>query len=614
MCSPIEKKLPSCPTQPGVYIMKGEDGAVLYVGKAKNLRARLQSYVREGADNSPKTRLLLKRVHAVDLLVTHTEKEALLLENSLIKKHRPRYNILLVDDKTYLHILVDRNHPFPRFVPVRRPGPPKAGQQVFGPYSSAHAVRDTLRQIHKLYPLRTCKDREFSLRKRPCLQAQMGRCGGACVGHVTPEAYGEMVDQAVLILQGRNDELIRRQEKLMQEASESMNFEEAARIRDRIRAVRLTMERQGVVDVRAPDRDVIGCAVEGDVVSVADLQMRGGNLVDSKAYVFHHVVVSMGELLRSFLMQVYSETGMKPPREILLFDEPDDHETLEELLGERRGGRCSLKVPRRGEKKRLIELAALNAQALLEERTAEDRGRMAALREIERKLSMPAPPDRVECFDISNLQGALAVGSRVVFIQGRPDKQLYRRYRIRLQEGIDDYGMMYEVLTRRFSSEREAGDLPDLLLVDGGKGHLNVACRVLQDLCVQGPSAAAIAKGADLSRDAEVQASDRIFVPGRANPVAFSKRSGGLRLLQQVRDEAHRFAVAYHRTLRSRELATSWLDVIPGIGPKRKRALLEELGSVEEISKAPVRELANVPGMTQETALHVWRHFHPEET
>ncbi len=630
---PIEKKIPSLPTGPGVYIMKGASDKVLYVGKAKNLKARLRSYVGSQAEVQLKTRFLVPKVKALETIVTRTEKEALLLENSLIKQYRPRYNIRLVDDKTYLNILLDRNHPFPRFVPVRRPGPPKPGQQVFGPYSSSHAVRDTLRQIHKLYPLRTCKDREFRLRDRPCLQAQMGRCSGACVGEVSPEAYREMVDQSVLVLQGRNEELIRRQQARMKEASDAMRFEEAARIRDRIEAIRLTMERQRVVDVREGNRDVIGVCREETLTEVALLRMRGGNLQERKGYSLPDVVVSTGELLRSFLLQVYSETGLCPPAEILLFDEPEDRETLEEVLAERRDGPCSLKVPRRGEKKKLVDLALLNARSLLDEHTGEERARRTALAEVQKKTGMTVPPDRIECFDISDLHGTFAVGACVVFQRGEPCKKEYRKYKIRVPQGSDDYAMMYEVLSRRLERGKESGILPDLLLVDGGKGHLNVAVEAMAQAGVDGVHVAAIAKPRELQRrgpgmppgggpqeepppdEAEgSRPADRIFLPGRANPLNFSRSAGGLRLLQQVRDEAHRFALAYHRRLRSKDLERSELDPIPGIGSKRKKLLLTALGDVESVRRASMAELAGVPGMDEKTVRQVWRHFHPDET
>jgi excinuclease ABC subunit C len=613
---PIEEMLPNLPVQPGVYLMKGGQGKVLYVGKAKNLKARVRSYVGSGAETNPKVRFLMPKIKELDYIVTQTEKEALLLENTLIKKHRPRYNVNLRDDKTYLHILVDRNHPFPRFVPVRRPEA-KPGRLIFGPYSSAAAMRDTLRQIHKMVPLRTCSDREFQTRKRPCLQHQMGRCSGACVGKSSPEKYNEMVDQAVLILQGRSEELVRILEKEMESAAADMRFEEAAQVRDRIRGIRLTMERQRVVGNQEEDRDVIGLYEEGGLAEISLLLVREGSLVERRGFPFSETVIPPPELLRSFLLQYYAQQGRSLPPEILLPMQVEDREAVEELLSDLRGGPCSLKTPKRGEKKHLVSLAQLNAKSLHEEHARDDQHRMTMLREIRRKLAMKKPPTRIECFDISNLRGQQAVGSGVVFQDGLPLRDGYRRYKIRIPKGADDYGMMYEVLQRRFKKGEDQQPLPDLLLVDGGKGHLGVALRVFKDLDIRGVQAAAIAKGRTEGKNrvdpegVPDMLTDRVFLPGRSNPVSFPSHSKGLHLLQQVRDEAHRFAITYHRKLRSHEMARSELDGIPGIGPKRKRALLDAMGDLGRIREASIDELRRIEGMNEKAALSIWNRFHP---
>ena len=466
---PVEKILPHLPVQSGVYLMKGDKGKVLYVGKAKNLKARVRSYLRAGTDAYPKVRLLMNKVRTLDYIVTQTEKEALLLENTLIKRYRPRYNVNLRDDKTYLHILVDRNHPFPRFVPVRRPQA-KPGIFLFGPYSSAGAMRETLRQIHRVYPLRTCSDREFRSRKRPCLQYQMGRCSGACVGRISSEKYNEMVDQAVLILQGRSDELVRILEGQMERAAADMRFEEAAQVRDRIRDIRLTMERQRVVGSQEQDRDAVGLYEEGGRAAISLLLVRGGSVVERRGFPFSETVIPPPELLRSFLLQYYSQPGRTLPPEVLLPMPMEDREAVEEILSDLRGGACSLRTPKRGEKRQLVSLADLNARTLWEEQARDDQRRKTMLREVERKLAMPKPPKRIECVDISNLRGELAVGSSVAFQDGLPFREGYRRYKVRLQKGADDYGMMYEVLQRRFRKGDNRQPLPDLLLIDGGCG------------------------------------------------------------------------------------------------------------------------------------------------
>jgi excinuclease ABC subunit C len=615
---PVEDMIPHLPVQPGVYLMKGDEGKVLYVGKAKNLKARLRSYVGPGAEAYPKVRFLMPKVRELDYIVTKTEKEALLLENTLIKRHRPRYNVNLRDDKTYLHIMVDRKHPFPRFVPVRRPQP-KPGRLLFGPYSSAASMRDTLKQIHKMYPLRTCTDREVQSRKRPCLQYQMGRCSGPCVGKISAEKYNEMVEQAVLILQGRSDELVRILEKEMKEASEEMRFEEAAQIRDRIRGIRLTMEPQRVVGDQVEDRDVLGFYEEGGHTEISVLLIRDGALVERRGFPFSEAVIPPSELLRSLLLQYYSRPGRSLPSEILLPLELEDQEAVEDLLSDLREAPCSLKTPKRGEKKQLVSLAELNAKSLYEEHVREDRRRLTVLHEVQKKLAMKNPPNRIECFDISSLRGELAVGSSVVFQGGLPLRDGYRRYKIRIPKGADDYGMMYEVLQRRFQKDRAQQALPDLLLIDGGKGHLGVALRVLEDLNIEGVQAAAIAKGrrrdpggANLAKGTDTLV-DRIFLPGRANPVSFPPHSRGLHLLQQVRDEAHRFAVSYHRKLRSRKMARSELDGIPGIGPKRKKALLDAMGDLQRIRRASIEELSKVAGMNAKSARSIWDRFHSAE-
>ncbi len=613
---PIEDRIARLPAKPGVYLMKGDDGKVLYVGKAKNLKARVRSYVGAAAAVDRKVRFLMARVKDLDHIVTKTEKEALLLENTLIKRYRPRYNINLRDDKTYLHMMVDRNHPFPRFVPVRRPEA-RPGRLLFGPYSSAAAMRDTLRQIQKMVPLRSCSDREFQTRKRPCLQYQMGRCSGPCAGAVSSGEYNELVDQAILILQGKSDEVVQALDRGMKEASEGMRFEEAAEIRDRIRAIRLTMERQRVVGGRADDRDLIGLYEEGGHVEIALLLIRKGNLIERRRFSFPETVVSRVELLRSFLLQYYSQPGRPVPPEILLPLEMEDQETVAGILSDLREAPCALKTPKRGEKRQLVSLAELNAKSLYEEHAREDRRRFAVLQEIRKKLAMEKAPNRIECFDISNLRGELAVGSCVVFLGGLALRDEYRRYKIRLPTGADDYGMMYEILQRRFGKGPAEQTLPDLLLIDGGKGHLGVALRVLEDLGIQGVCAAAIAKGRRRGPDPEDPAgavekvADRVFVPGRANPVSFSARSRGLHLLQQVRDEAHRFAITYHRKLRSRKMARSELDEVPGIGPARKKALLDAMGDVNGIRAASIEELKSVRGMNEKAAKSVWDRFHP---
>ena len=614
----LEEKAPLFPEGPGVYLMRGPGGTVLYVGKAKDLRARIRAYVGTAASNSAKSRLLVPKVQELDYIVTGTEKEALLLENTLIKKYRPRYNVTLKDDKTYLSLVIDLNHPFPRITVARRPEP-GSGRLVFGPYASASAARETLRQIHKLYPLRVCRDTLFHRRKRPCLNCQMHRCLGPCLGGISKEAYREMVEQASMILQGRSEELVRLLETHMSEASEAMRFEEAAAMRDRVRAVRLTMEQQRVVSACGFDRDVYGLWQEGSLVELSLLVVRSGSLVECKGFSFSEVLLEPPELLGSFLMQYYSLQVDRIPEEILLPFEPEGFRLLRETLREMRNGAIRILVPKRGEKYQLILMANLNAKTRYQERMVEGRKHWGAMEEIKEKLRMDALPRRIECFDISGIQGKMTVGSRVTFTDGAPDKHGYRRYRIKVPVGADDYGMMYEVLSRRYGQDRREDDLPDLLLVDGGKGHVNVALRVLKDMGIRGVKVAGIAKMREARWSAQERGEggkgmDHIFVPEQVHSVRFTAHSHGLCLLQRVRDEAHRFALAYHRTLRSRAIQGSQLDTIPGVGAARKKSLLLHFGDIELVKEATVEQLCNVPRVPRHVAESIWSHFRAQRS
>jgi excinuclease ABC subunit C len=611
----LEEKIPTLPDAPGVYLMKGSEGTVIYVGKAKDLRARIRAYIGSAAISSPKSRFLVPKVQELEYIVTGTEKEALLLENTLIKKYRPRYNVTLKDDKTYLSLVIDLNHPFPRIALVRRPEH-KVGVLIFGPYASASAARETLRQIHKLYPLRTCKDSDFRNRTRPCLNCQMHRCPGPCVGGISQEAYREMVDQAIMVLQGRSEDLITLLEKKMSEASEAMRFEEAALLRDRIRAVRLTVEQQRVVTTSRIDRDVYGLYQEGSTIELSILLIRRGNLVECKGFSFSQVPLESSEVLASFLIQYYSIQGESGPEEVLLPIEPEGFTLLKEMLRERMKGSFRLMVPHRAEKYQLVLMANLNAKTRYQDKIVEDRLHWIAMEEIKERFRMDRLPRRIECFDISAMQGTMAVGSQVSFTDGVPDKEGYRRYRIQVPVGADDYGMMYEVLFRRYERAKHEGDLPDLLLVDGGKGHLNVALRVLKDLGIKGIKVAGIAKLRETERGSKGRADqervgDRIFLPGQVHPVRFSTHSQGHRLVQQVRNEAHRFAITYHRRLRSKAIQGSELDTIPGVGGARKRSLLAHFGDIELIRKATVDQLSTVPNIPRYVAERIWDHLHP---
>ncbi len=612
----LDQKVKTLPESPGVYLMKGRQGNVLYVGKAKDLKARIRAYTGAGGSGSIKTRFLIRNVSDLDYIVTRTEKEALLLEHTLIKRYKPPYNVVFKDDKTFLHIVIDTSSPYPRLALARRPDA-RQGVLVFGPYTSASAARETLRQIQRLYPLRTCKDREYSTRRRPCIHYQMRRCLGPCSGEVSQDAYRELVDQAVMILQGRNEELVKLLEQKMEEASEALRYEEAATLRDRIRAIRTTIEQQRVVDTSEKDQDVIGFYQEGPRAEVSVLEIRNGRLVGCKGFSFPQLAMEPPELLASFLLQYYDRQAEPGgPLEVVLPFEPEGMSAVEESLFEMGQGKVTLFVPRRSKRRELVRMANLNAKTRFQERRAEERRHVMALEEIRAKLGMERLPRHIECIDLSSLQGTMCVGARVTFKEGLPYKDGYRRYKITMPVGADDYAMMYEVLMRSYRHTQDGSELPDLLLVDGGRGHVAVTVRALKDIGIRSVSVAGIAKARHQGPwplgEVEKQGErDRIFVPGRVDPVRFDPHSAGFRLLQHIRNEAHRFAQAYHHHLRSKAIEHTGLDGIPGIGKARKRMLMiTYAGDLEHIRNATVEELARIPGITKSVAKRVWNHFH----
>jgi len=544
----LKDRIKSFPRKSGVYIFKDSKGEVIYVGKAKRLRDRVRSYFVEGRDERPQLKFLLKRTSDIECIVTDTEKEALLLENTLIKRHKPRYNISLKDDKTYVSIRVGTGHASPGISLTRRPK--KDGASYFGPYESSLAAREAVENIVRFFLVRTCSDREFANRVRPCLKYDIDRCSGPCVGKVTPEEYAEQVDEAMMFLSGRSRELISMLEERMAEASGEERYEDAARFRDAVEMLRLVLEKQAVVRHGGGDHDAVGVAMQGTKAAICLLKVRDGSLVGRRSFFAGDPAGDEGKWLEEFLIQHYSEGGDIPPG-IYLQTQPQEPAGLAELLSERRGGKVAISVPRRGHMRRLVELARTNAREALALRT---RSREAAdvLERIGRALKLGQAPERIECVDISNLGGRQAVGSIVSFTFGEPDKQNYRTYNIRTLDTPDDYGMMYEVLSRRFRADvslRGPGGVrrpdPDLMLVDGGKGQLAIAGRALRE-CGASVPLAAIAKGEKKGT------ADRIFIPGRKNPIGFKRGSKELLLLMRIRDEAHRFGIKAHRKRRSK--------------------------------------------------------------
>lgn len=591
-------RIKGLPRDPGVYLFRDEAGQVIYVGKAKELRTRVTSYLREGGDGRHQIRFLLGRADSLDYMVTANEQEALILENNLIKKHRPRYNIFLRDDKSYVNVRLNVDHPFPRLTVVRRPRKDKA--RYFGPYASAGAVRATLRMLGKVFPMRTCSDLEIVSRKRPCLYYDLGRCPAPCVGYVDQQAYKETVSKVTMFLKGRGEELVKSLTDKMGRAAAERRYELAAKIRDELFALQRVLEKQRVTSPQRSDRDVVGVCRERQKLAVQVLHVRDSQLSGGTAHFFDNAALPTREHLSSFLNQYY-QSGAAVPAEIVVPEALDDEKMLEAFLSERREAAVKISVPHRGERRRLLDLAVQNARAVLEARGGAGRHR-GALEELQDVLELERFPRRIECFDVSNFQGAEAAASRVTFIDGEPARTLYRHYRVKTVKGADDYRMLEEVIERRIARGMAEGDLPDLLVVDGGKGQMNVARKVMDRLGVKGVGVIGIAKVRDEGRKRRVRGEERVHAPNLAEPLLLREAAGPLHLLERVRDEAHRFAVGYHKKLRAKKFESSVLDSVPGVGPVLKRRLLERFGSVERMREAGVAELSAVPGVSRELA------------
>jgi excinuclease ABC subunit C len=599
--SDLEQRLATLEPRAGVYLLRDRHGKVIYVGKAKSLRARVRSYFR-GGDERSHVPFLVSRVATFETLVTGNEKEALILENNLIKQYKPRYNIRLKDDKSYVSVKIEDAKGWPRLVVTRKLV--RDGSRYLGPFSSAWSVRETLGTIRKAFPLRSCSDTVFRNRSRPCIEYQIKRCQAPCCLPVDREEYERNLNQTVELLQGRNQQIVRELQARMQAAAEALRFEEAARLRDQVQAIETTIAHQQAVAHWGRDQDAFGLYREGGFVEVQVLFVRGGKLTGNQTYSFEDLEFPPDEIMSAVLTQFYD--GERPvPDTILLPVALEDAAVRAEYLGERKGRQVEIVCPQRGAKLRLVEMAQENARHSYAERRDVGARRERMLEELQRKLHLRNAPKRVECFDISNIQGNLSVGSMVTFDEGEPCKARYRRYRIRTVEGADDFASMYEVLTRRYQRARAENDFPDLLVVDGGKGQLNVAVEVLRELEITDVDVIALAK-MRVERDAQAAAlarsEERVFLPGRKNPVVLRRNSTALFLLQRVRDEAHRFAITYHRELRRRERLRSQLEDIAGIGPGRRRQLLRHFGSLKRLRGATESELTAVPGISSRLA------------
>ncbi len=644
----IQSVLNSLPHKPGIYIMKDAQGTILYVGKAISLYNRVRSYFHESSDLSPKNRSMVAKVEDIEFLVVKNEVEALVLESNYIKEYRPKYNVLMRDDKSYPYIKVALTEDFPRVYRVRSFH--RDGNRYFGPYTNSGAVDATLDLLNKLFAFRTCRydastwaaptqgeppaGWKQKLLPRPCTQYYIHRCIAPCVAYATREEYDAVIKQVILFLEGKHEEVVKALQEKMAAAAENLNFEEAARIRDRIQAVERVLEKQRIISTEGQDdQDVIAFASGEDETCVMTFFFRNGKLIGREFFILQGTRDSSpGEVMASFLQQFYESSPHIPP-ELVVEAEPDDRAVIQSWLREKRKGAVSIAAPKRGDKLRLIEMVKQNASEVLEQQRikwlTDSQKTQLALEELQEALNLATPPQRIECYDISNTQGTNSVGAMVVFEAGRPKPSEYRRFKIKTVEGPNDFASHQEVLRRRFrnvakqaaadveiasdiiahtDTDIEAADhatsdetptviqfqhewaLPELIIIDGGKGQLSAAMEVLQELHIDIP-AVGLAKE-----------NEEIFTPGSPDPIILPRSSQGLYMVQRIRDEAHRFGITYHRKLRSDRTFKSVLDEIPGIGPKRKQALMKHFGSVRAMSAASVEDLAALDGMTRDAA------------
>ena len=585
--------------------MLDKKAGVLYVGKAKDLRKRLASYARLAASAQGKTAVMLSHVHKVDTLLTRTEKEALILEASLIKKHRPRYNIVLRDDKNYPLLKVTVQEQWPRVLMSRRRR--KDGARYFGPYSSSSAMWATLKLLSSLFPLRRCRTSQVQARTRPCLNGQMHNCLAPCMGLADREEYQEMVARVIMVLDGHNRDLIGTLNQQMSAAADDQDFERAALLRDQIQALSRTLEKQVVVASHTKDQDIFGMARKDASLALAILMVRNGTISGSRTFYLSAPLGDDATILSQVLNQYYDQ-GDNLPREILLPCEPEDKELLTERLSDLRGETVHLQVPQRGDRLQLISMATANAGQVFAERDKKEQSWQALADAMVRSLHLSRPPETIECLDISNTSGQLAIGSLVCFQQGEPAKHLYRHYKIRTVDGPDDYAMMGEVLERRLKRGLEKNDLPDLLMVDGGRGQLGIAMRMAREAGIEDNRELdwlAIAKD-------KLGEGEKLYKPGRKNPILLPAHNPVLLYLMRIRDESHRYGISFHRRLRNKSTLTSELDIISGIGPRKKELLLKGFGSLRHIKQATEEQLNSVPGIGPELAKEIHHHFHPE--
>jgi excinuclease ABC subunit C len=603
----LEERLKKLPRQPGVYIFKDERGDVLYVGKAKTLRPRVRSYFQQGGDGRMGIARMVDRVSDIEVIVTGTEVEALHLEQNLVKRHRPPFNVRLRDDKSFPYIAVTVGDEYPRVMFTRERH--RRGVVYFGPYANAKKVRETLDVLNRVFPYRPCEGPKPGRHSGiPCLDYHIERCLAPCVGYISKDDYGEIIDQVIEFLSGEDRPIRRRLEQKMKEAAAGERYEEAARYRNRLHAVQHLAERQAADRRQVGTIDVLGLAIDGDRAVVQVFPLRDGKLIDR--YSFHLENVAEQDpptVFEAFALEYYGSSPSIPP-ELIVPAEVGDTDAIAEFLSERRGSRVTVRPAQRGEKARLSGLAADNARLALDSEAAASESkrqrRVAALEELREALNLESLPLRIECYDISTAMGQETVGSMVVFEDAQPKKAHYRKFAIRDQEGIDDFAAMAQVISRRFGRLTTGGDEgfarePNLVVIDGGKGQLSAGLAAMQAYDLPRVAVIALAKRIE-----------EVFVPGRSDPIRLDRTNAGLQLLQQIRDEAHRFALGFHRQRRETRSFGSIFDELQGVGPARRRAILNHFGSPERFLSASQEELEGVPALPAKTARAIYAQLH----
>ncbi|MGA1870020.1 MAG: excinuclease ABC subunit UvrC [bacterium] len=600
----FRKKVALVPDLPGVYLFKDSMGIVIYCGKALSLRKRVASYFRHACEPNPRRRLISALASDLEYIVTNSELEALILESNLIKKYKPRFNILLRDDKNYPHLCITLNEEFPRLKIVRKIK--KDGCLYLGPYTPAKAMRKTLSIIHKIFPIRRCRNPLSSTKKRPCLNYQMGLCCAPCAGLISKTHYKDLIQGLILFLQGKREDLIEKLRREMKEAAHAHKFERAAKLRDQIQAIGSCMEKQNVFFSSFENQDCFAVAKNNDRACVQIFFIRYGKVTGRKSlFLFNVEDIHEKELIETVLEQFYS-TDIPIPPKILVQLLPDKKILLEEWLTKKRGANVHIHAPQRGKNKELMQMVQKNALLGLSSSLSLAEGPeeyKKLLAQVQQDLQLPHPPRRIEGFDISNLGPTDAVGSMVYWFDTKPIKSKYRKFKIQGIEGIDDYGMMMHVLERRYRRlQKENQEMPDLILIDGGKGHLQAGMKAIAALGLSHIPVISLAKSEEL-----------IFQANSDFPLHLPSASPTLKLLQRIRDEAHRFALSYQKTRRMKRAFSSPLDTIPGIGPKRKERLLKHFQGLDMIKKAPLEKLLSTPGLDRKTAEKIYVHFHSKK-